>query len=512
MKLKLPKLHNQILIALILGAIFGSVFNVHTHRLEISGTSPQNQSYSATIDNWKKVLIITNTVKPDTFSFDDTQQLDIVAKSKSLAGKKYSIYAYGFNYKESNEKISAKEFQSVSSVAKEETIAVWIKWIGDIFIRLLNMIAVPLVLASLIVGAASLGDIKKFARIGSKTLAFYLITTAIAIIIGLVLANVIHPGNMMSQATKDRLLSVYQGDISSRIDSQFSFDIGNFLLNIIPKNPFSAIANSEMLQIVFFAVTAGMILTMISKEKAEPIIKFFDGLSEVMIKLVDVVMLMAPIGVFALISATVAEFGFNILQTLFWYALTVLLGLALHTFGVYTLIIRFFSKVKVKSFFHYIQRVQMVAFTTSSSAATLPVNMEVCQENLGISKSITSFVLPLGATINMDGTALYQGVAAVFIAQVFGIDLSIGQQLTIIFTAVLASIGTAPVPGVGIIMLVIILKSVGIPQIGIALIIGIDRILDMCRTVTNVTGDAVVAVAIASSENAISESAIEHNR
>ena len=505
MKLKLPQLHNQILIALVLGAVFGSIFSVHKHRLEVTAQSKDNQTYTVAIDHWQKISLVTKTAKPDTFSYDKDRQLDIIEKAKSLAKTGYSLYAYGFNYKGDEKVTEEKIFPTVISVAKEETIAVWIKWLGDIFIRLLNMIAVPLVLASLIVGAASLGDIKKFARIGTKTLAFYIITTALAITIGLVLANTIHPGNIMPADTKERLLSVYQGDISDKLESQLSFDLGDFLVNIVPRNPFTAIANSQMLQIVFFAVMVGMILTLVSKEKAEPVIKFFDGLSEIMIKLVDVVMLIAPIGVFALISATVAEFGFDILQTLLWYAITVLLGLALHTFGVYALIVKFFSKVKVLDFFRQIRRTQMVAFTTSSSAATLPVNMEVCQENLGVSKSITSFVLPIGATINMDGTALYQGVAAVFIAQVFGMDLSLGQQLTIILTAVLASIGTAPVPGVGIIMLVIILRSVGIPQIGIALIIGIDRILDMCRTAVNVTGDAAVTVAVASSENEIEQ-------
>ena len=503
MKIKLPQLHNQILIALVLGAVFGSIFSVNTHRLEITYKSESNTAKTVIIDKWQKISLIAQTEKPDTFSFDNTQQLDVIAKSKNLSKTRFTIVAYGFHNKTEKEYIKKEVFPEVINVAKEKTIATWIKWIGDIFIRLLNMIAVPLVLASLIVGAASLGDIKKFARIGSKTLAFYIVTTALAITIGITLANFIQPGHRMNPVTKDRLLSVYQGDISNSLDSRLSFDIGNFLVNIIPRNPFSAIAGADMLQIVFFAVTIGMVLTLVSKEKADPIIKFFDGLSDVMIKLVDVVMLIAPIGVFALISATVAEFGFDILQTLIWYAFTVLLGLTLHTFGVYSMIVKFFSKVSVKDFFSQIRRIQIVAFTTSSSAATLPVNMEVCQENLGVSKSITSFVLPLGATINMDGTALYQGVAAVFIAQVFGMDLSIGQQLTIILTAVLASIGTAPVPGVGIIMLVIILKSVGIPEIGIALIIGIDRILDMCRTATNVTGDASVTVAVASSENEI---------
>ena len=503
MKLKFPKLHNQILIALVLGAIFGSIFNVNTHKLEVTYKSVDNTIKTVTIDNWQKILLVTNTDTPEKFTYDSMQQLDIISKAKSLSKTKFSLQDIRTSQQDGKVLVAKNVYNNVISVVKEKTIATWIKWIGDIFIRLLNMIAVPLVLASLIVGAASLGDVKKFARIGSKTLAFYVVTTAVAITIGITLANVIQPGHMMNPATKERLLSVYQGDISDNLNSQLSFNLGDFLVRIVPRNPFAAIANADMLQIVFFAVTVGMILTMISKEKAEPIIKFFDGLSDVMIKLVDVVMLIAPIGVFALISATVAEFGFEILETLIWYAFTVLFGLALHTFGVYSLIVKLFSKTSIKNFFKQIRRTQIVAFTTSSSAATLPVNMEVCQENLGVSKSITSFVLPLGATINMDGTALYQGVAAVFIAQVFGMDLTIGQQLTVIITAVLASIGTAPVPGVGIIMLVIILKSVGIPEIGIALIIGIDRILDMCRTATNVTGDAAVTVAIASSENEI---------
>jgi len=290
-------------------------------------------------------------------------------------------------------------------------------------------------------------------------------------------------------------------DSEERRDLEFKFM--QEIVKLIPKNPFAAIANAEMLQIVLFALMLGLVLSLIPKSKGEPVIKFFDGLSEAMIKLVDLIMLIAPIGVFALISATVGEFGFDILQTLFWYAATVILGLMIHTLGVYTLIVKLFSKLKVSTFYKGMRKAQTIAFSTSSSAATLPVNMECCQENLGVSKSITSFVLPLGATINMDGTALYQGVAAVFIAQVFGMDLNLMQQLTIVLTATLASIGTAPVPGVGIIMLIIVLKSVGIPEEGIGLILGIDRILDMCRTITNITGDAAVAVAVASSEGEI---------
>ena len=497
MKLRLPKLHNQIVIGLILGAIFGSLFKVHTNRLEIKLLKNDSEKIFV-VENWKKFVFI---FEKDSVSFNSNQQLEIISYFNKIKEKKPAIVIHEF-YSDNNF-INKRLLENIISVNKEKTIAQSIKWIGEIFIKLLNMIAVPLVLASLIVGAASLGDIKKFARIGAKTLLLYVTTTAVAITLGLIVANVIRPGEIMNIQTKERLMSIYDTDIKSKIHTEIDFSISKMFVDIVPRNPFYAIANSEMLQIVFFAVMFGMVLTIIKKEKAEPVINFFDGLSEVMIKFVDIVMILAPIGVFALIAATVSEFGFDILQTLIWYSLTVLIGLLIHGFGVYSLILKSFSKINLREFFKSMKRVQIVAFTTSSSAATLPVNIEVCQENLRISKSITSFVLPLGATINMDGTALYQGVASVFIAQVFGMDLNIIQQLTIVLTAILASIGTAPVPGVGIIMLIVILKSVGIPEEGIALIMGVDRILDMCRTVINVTGDAVVASVVASSENEI---------
>lgn len=499
MKIRFPKLHNQIVIGLILGALFGSLFKVNTHRIEIK-YFVNNEPQISVIEKWEKLIFVVGN---DSTFFNSNQQLEIINYFNKVKGNNPEIIAEKYFSVNENKFELKKSFRNIISISKEKTIAQSIKWIGEIFIKLLNMIAVPLVLASLIVGAASLGDIKKFARIGAKTILLYIFTTAVAITIGLIAANVIRPGEIMNVQTKERLLSIYDTDIKSKIQTDFDFSISKMLVDIVPRNPFYAIANSEMLQIVFFAVMFGMVLTIIKKEKAEPVINFFDGLSEVMIKFVDIVMLIAPIGVFALISATVSEFGFDILQTLIWYSLTVLIGLIIHAYGTYSIILKFFSKINLKEFFKNMKRVQIVAFTTSSSAATLPVNMEVCQDNLRISKSITSFVLPLGATINMDGTALYQGVASVFIAQVFGMDLNIVQQLTIVLTAVLASIGTAPVPGVGIIMLIVILKSVGIPEEGIALIMGVDRILDMCRTVVNVTGDAVVATVIASSENEI---------
>lgn len=499
-KIKLPKLHNQILIALILGVIFGAIFNVEGNILIIINKENQNVNKSV-IKDWEEfIFIIPGENKIDSIKYDSKQQLEIITQFRKLSKEKTKFDVLVKKFLQEEKIIDDKLFKNVTNIQKEATIATSIKWIGDIFIRLLTMIAIPLVLASLIVGAASLGDTKKFARIGGKTIGIYIITTMIAISIGLILANVIQPGKQMHEETKNRLMSSYQEDLGERIETQFEFDLSKELVNIVPSNIFDALTSSRMIQIVFFAVMVGLVLTMVNKDKATPVINFFDGLSETMIKMVDVIMYIAPLGVFALISATISEFGFEILQTLLWYALTVILGLSLHMFGVYSLIIKFFTKIKVFYFFKAIRKAQTIAFSTSSSAATLPVNMECCQENLGISKSITSFVLPLGATINMDGTALYQGVAAVFIAQVYGFDLSLSQQLIILFTAVLASIGTAPVPGVGIIMLIIILQSVNIPPEGIALIIGIDRILDMCRTVVNITGDATTASIIAATE------------
>ena len=505
MKLKLPSLQTQIVFALIAGAIFGAFFNVQQNLLQINYTL-NGRIQSVWIEEWEKVeFLVEEKETIDTISYGSKSQLEIIATSRKLSkeGKKFDLKISNFILPDKEKEIDFKEFHSIASIKKERTVATSIKWMGDIFIRLLNMIAIPLVLASLIVGAASLGDVKKFARIGGKTMGFYIITTAIAITIGLIAANTVKPGERMAEETKNRLMSVYQEDFQEKIQTQFEFDFGREITNIIPKNPIEAMASSNMVQIVFFAVMIGLILTMISREKAAPVLNFFDGLSDAMIKMVDIIMIIAPIGVFALIASTVSEFGFEILETLIWYTLVVVFGLFIHTFGTYAILLRLLTKVKISTFYKAIRRAQTIAFSTSSSAATLPVTMECCQENLGISKSITSFVLPLGATINMDGTALYQGVAAVFIAQVFGFDLTLSQQLTIVFTAVLASIGTAPVPGVGIIMLIIILKSVGIPQEGIALILGVDRILDMCRTITNITGDSLAAAFIASTENEI---------
>ncbi len=382
-------------------------------------------------------------------------------------------------------------------------VTAYVKPVGTLFIRLITMIAAPLVLASLVVGAASISDPRKLGRIGGKTLVLYLATTALAITIGLVLANLLRPGAGVPDDVSARLLEGYQEQAAARIERAEDLSVVDQLLALVPTNPFEALATGNMLQIVVFALIVGVALTLIPVAKAEPVIRVFDGFTDVLIKIVELVMRGAPYGVFALIAAVTAEFGFGILGALGWYALAVVLGLALHLFGVYGSMLGLLARGKMSPgrFFRAMASVQLLAFSSSSSAATLPLNMETVRDRLGVSDRVTSFVLPLGATVNMDGTALYQGVAAVFIAQVYGLSLSLADQAAIVLTATLASIGTAAVPGAGIVMLVIVLKAVGVPVEGIALIFGIDRLLDMCRTVVNVTGDATVAVVVAASEH-----------
>lgn len=375
-----------------------------------------------------------------------------------------------------------------------------LKPIGTAFIKMIQMIVVPLVLASLIVGTASLGDISKMKRIGTKTLLYYLASTAVAITVGLVLANVVQPGAGISEEVQNKLLESYSsaaGEKMSVADSRPS-TVDTFL-DMIPSNPFAALGKPSMLQIIFFSIFVGVALTLIPKDKATPVIAFFDGLNDVMIKIVVLVIEIAPYGVFALIAEAVGSFGIEILSTLVAYTAVTIFGLAI-MIGLYPVLVSMVTRRNPMQFLRAIRPAQLIAFSTSSSGATLPVSMEVAEDNVGVSKEITSFVLPLGATVNMDGTALYQGVATLFIAQVYGIPLDLGDQLIIVLTATLASIGTAAAPGVGILMLVIILQQVGIPLEGIALILAVDRLLDMCRTTVNVTSDITAATIIAHSE------------
>jgi len=387
----------------------------------------------------------------------------------------------------------------------------WISPVGTIFINLLKLIAVPLVLTSLITGVASLSDLRKLSRIGGKTISIYLATTAVAVTFGLLIVNVLQPGYKIPDDMRDRLQVVYQADVQSRQDAaDEAAERGPLqpVVDMVPDNFFgSASNNRNMLQMVFVAILIGIGLIQVPSDKAAPVLSFFGGLNQVIIRLVDLIMLLAPYGVFALIADTITSVAkddpsqiLELLGALAYYCIAVVLGLIAHMALTYGFLLKFFTPFSFRTFYGGIGPAQLVGFSTSSSGATLPVTMERCEEKLGVSEEVSSFVLPLGATINMDGTALYQAVAAVFIAQSLGMEIGLGGQLTIVLTAVLASVGTAAVPGAGIIMLVIILEAVGVPSAGIALILGVDRILDMLRTVTNITGDATVASVVAASE------------
>lgn len=376
-------------------------------------------------------------------------------------------------------------------------------FIGQLFLRGLQFIAVPIVLFSLAAGVASLNDAAKLGRIGGKSMAIYLCTTALAITIGLLLANVVKPGKSFPVEKREALAAQYQADAQSKVlsaEEQRKRSTWNIVLDIFPKNPFESMATGNTLQVVVVGLLVGFAITLLPAKEAGPLLQFFEGMTAVTIKIVEVVLKLAPIAVFALIVAQVADLGVDVLRSLLVYCVTVVGGLALMMFGVYPLILRVFTPVGYARFFRAVSPAQLLAFSSSSSGATMPVTMECVEKRLGVSEDVTSFVIPVGATINMDGTALYQGVAAVFIAQLFNMGLTLGDQLTIVLTATLASIGTAAVPGVGIVMLVIVLESVGIPLEGIAVILGVDRILDMCRTSVNVTGDCMVAAVVAHSE------------
>ena len=382
-------------------------------------------------------------------------------------------------------------------------ISDWVKPFGDIFINALKLIAVPLILASLIKGISDLKDISKLSKMGIRTILTYICTTIIAVSIGLVLVNIIKPGNAISEDTRNTLMANYEGDASLRIaDAERQRDAGPLqpLEDLVPENIFAAAGdNANMLQVIFFAILFGVALIMIPPDKAKPVKDFFDGFNEVILKLIDFIMKAAPYGVFALLAAVVVESpSTDLFAALGMYAVTVLTGLIL-MIGAYTLIV-WITTGRTPGFFQRgIAPAQLLGFSTSSSAATLPVTMERAEEYLGVDEEVTSFVLPIGATINMDGTSLYQAVAAVFIAQAFGMELSLATQIGIIMTATLASIGSAAVPGAGMVMLVIVLAQAGIPEAGLALIFAVDRPLDMCRTTVNITGDAAVSMMVAKS-------------
>ena len=382
-------------------------------------------------------------------------------------------------------------------------IANYIKPFGTIFINLLKLIAVPLILASLIKGVSDLKDISKLSKMGGRTILTYLITTLIAVTIGLILVNIIKPGESISVDTRNELIEAYSTDTKTKQEAaakQRESGPLKALVDMVPSNIFLAASNNRnMLQVIFFALFFGIGMILLPGKEVKAVKDFFDSFNVIILKLIDLIMLSAPYGVFALLAALVVEApSIELFKALALYAITLLLGLSIMIF-IYMLVVQLFTKKKISFFMRGMAPAQLLAFSTSSSAATLPVTMECVEDKLGVDKEVASFVLPIGATINMDGTSVYQGVAAVFIAQAFGLDLSLTAQLGIVFTATLASIGTAAVPSAGIVMLVIVLAQAGIPEAGLALIFAIDRPLDMCRTIVNVTGDAAVSMIVGKS-------------
>ena len=384
-----------------------------------------------------------------------------------------------------------------------EFVSDWIKPIGIIFINSLKLIAMPLILGSLIKGVSDLKDISKLSRMGGRTLIIYICTTVFAVLIGLALVNTISPGNSIKEETRNDLILAYEEGAKLKqnaAEEQLEAGPLQALVDLVPENIFDATTeNKNMLQVIFFAIFFGIALILIPQEKARPAKEFFDSFNSVILKLIDFVMLAAPYGVFGLLASLVVESpSIDLFKALGMYAITLIIGLFLMII-VYAIIVKLFTNLNPFSFIRGISPAQLLAFSTSSSAATLPATMDCVENNLSVDKEVSSFVLPIGATINMDGTSLYQAVAAVFIAQTFGMDLSFGTQMGIVLTATLASIGAAAVPSAGMVMLVIVLSQAGIPEAGLALIFAVDRPLDMCRTITNVTGDAAVSMLVAKS-------------
>lgn len=378
----------------------------------------------------------------------------------------------------------------------------WIKPFGTIFINLLKLIAIPLIVASLIKGVSDLKDVSQLSRMGGRTVVLYLFTTVFSVSLGLVIVNIVKPGYLIKEDTRTQLMATYSDKATARIEAaQMAQNQGPLqpLIDVVPENIIAAAtANGNMLQVIFFVVFFGVGLILIPEEKAAPVKAFFDGMNDVILKLIDLIMLGAPYGVFALLAALIVESpSIDLFVALLGYSICVLVGIATLLFVFYPTLVKVYTGRSFSFFFKGISPAQLLAFSTSSSAATLPVTMERVEEHLGVDEEVASFVLPIGATVNMDGTSLYQAVAAVFIAQAMNIDLSLSAQLGIIVTATLASIGSAAVPGAGMVMLVIVLAQAGIPEAGLALIFAVDRPLDMCRTAANVTSDACVSMLVA---------------
>lgn len=385
----------------------------------------------------------------------------------------------------------------------------WLEWsvshitdpAGQMWLRSLIMIVLPLVFASLSLGVAGLGDLRKLGRIGVKTLTYFLVVTAISVVIGLLLVNTIRPGVGLPTETRDRLLATFSGQAAKgqEISAGVKFDI-SLLVNIVPRNPLAAMVQFDMLAVIFFALMFGIGLALIQPARAAPMIALLEALGDIVTVIIDLVMKLAPYGVFALIFTVTARFGYDLLLKLGLYVVTVLLGLTIQMFVIYSLLVRGLAGLNPLTFFRSIRTIILTAFSTSSSNATLPTTLRLTETELGVPKNICSFVLPLGATMNMNGTALFEGVTVLFIAQVFGISLGLGAQAIVVLMSVITAVGAAGVPSGAIPLLILVLQAVGVPGEGVAIVLGVDRLLDMCRTTLNVTGDVTAAAFVARSE------------
>jgi len=371
--------------------------------------------------------------------------------------------------------------------------------VGQIFLRLLFMIVVPLIVSSVALGVASLGDLRRIGRIGGKSLGFFLFTTAFAAAIGLTLINVVAPGESLDEATRSQLMAEYSGAAAERVGDGAVFGIQTFI-NIVPRNPVASMANGDMLGLIFFSLIIGIALTQIRPERAAPMMQLLESIVDVVTKIIGYAMEIAPYGVAGLIFGVTSKFGADVLRPLGLYVIVVLAGLALQLFGVTGLLAKTLGGIPYRTFFRRSKALMVTAFSTSSSNASLPTNIKTAEEEFGVPNEIASFVLPLGATMNMNGTALFEGMTVLFLAQVFGVDLSLGSQLIVVIMSVITAIGAAGVPGGSIPLLAMILVMVGVPGEGIALILGVDRILDMSRTVPNVMGDLLTSIVVTKSE------------
>jgi len=499
------QLYTKILIGMALGVILGVFLGPNSFLLPATGVelnkaqlfdAPSGTEPNALAAGTRRGIILEES--PDhpgwlkvEWSLSPTallklQKEKVEGAEEAQAGEKYEGWV----------KEKVPEVRRYSPLGS--TLVSLVEWIGRLFLALIKMVVVPLVFCSLVVGVASLGDFRKLGRLGGRTLLFFTFTTVVALIIGMGLANLIRPGEMMAKEDRAVLLASYSGAATDTVANAAEAPSAvDQILSIVPENPLEALAKGNMLQVIFFAAMLGIALTLMPGRRSQLVVNLMDRLNDAMVMLVHVIMKLAPYGVAALLFKVVGSTGLSVLLALAVYGLVVLLGLAIHLCVTYGLFVRLGARVRFRDFLRAVRPAQMLAFSTSSSSATLPVTKECCEQNMAVSKEVSSFVLPLGATVNMDGTALYQGVAALFIAQIYGMDLSVADQVTIVVSATLASVGAAGVPGAGMVTLAMVLTQVGVPTEGLALVLGLDRLLDMFRSATNVTGDCTATAFMA---------------